>query len=177
MIEVMAPCFSGSMLRKALPFLNANLSGWGLDWIWSRLADDPVNGIAIIDTVSVRHTRPVGGPNYKHLQEKGVAAKDEGRAFCVKHGFGEEPEIATHKVILRLGATIQAKNSRRMPLLYVVGFLPAIWRTHERWRLLRRMAGMTAKATLNMPDRVAEKTELAKLREDFAAGKRNDFAI
>jgi hypothetical protein len=158
MIEIMAPCFSSSLLRKGLPFFDANLSGWGLDYIWSRLADDPVDGIAIIDTVAVRHTRPVGGPNYKHLQKKGVAAKDEARAFCLEHGIGEEPEIATHKVILRNGTTIQAKNFRRMPLLYVLGFLPAVWRTHERWHLLRRVAGMTAKAMLNMPDKIAEKS-------------------
>jgi hypothetical protein len=81
-VEVMAPCFGAAILRKALPLFNSNLSGWGLDYVWSRLADDPLNGIAIIDEVTVRHTRPVGGPNYKMLRETGVSPWDEMRKLC-----------------------------------------------------------------------------------------------
>ena len=68
-VEIMAPCFSRDFLKEMLPTFNENLSGWGLDFLWpSRIAD--WTRIAIIDAVSVCHTRQVGGPNYQHLAQR-----------------------------------------------------------------------------------------------------------
>jgi len=156
-VEVMAPCFCSAMLRKAVPLFNSNLSGWGLDYLWPALADDPLNDIAILDEVTVRHTRPVGGPNYKTLRESGVSPWDELRALCKAHGLGEEPVLLTHKAIRRDNSVITAESNRyRFVSDFVLGYLPALAHTPDRSKMLRRMAGGLWKGVFNLPDRVAE---------------------
>jgi hypothetical protein len=157
-VEVMAPCFSSAMLQKALPLFGSNLSGWGLDYLWTGLAENPLTGIAIIDEVTVRHTRPVGGPNYKMLRETGVSPWDEMRALCKEHGLDETPILSTHTAIRHDGAVITAeKNRYRFVFDLVLGYLPALAQTHERRRMLRRIAGGVWKGLLNLPDRVSER--------------------
>jgi Protein of unknown function (DUF707) len=157
-VEVMAPCFSAHMLGKSLPLFDSNLSGWGLDYLWAALVDDPKNGIAIIDDVTVCHTRPVGGPNYKVLRESGTSPWDEMRALCKAHGLGEDPALVTHKAIRRNGAVVtDEKNHYRIVSDFVVGYLPALAQTKDRRRMLRRMAGGLWKGIFNLPDRVIER--------------------
>ena len=157
-VEVMAPCLSSEMLRKSSPHFSSNLSGWGLDYFWSSLADDPLNHIAIIDEVTVRHTRPVGGPNYKLLRATGVSPWDELRAFCRAHGLDEEPILVTHSAIRRDNTVITAQNNRyRFISDFILGYLPALPHTHDPLRMLRRMAGGLWKGVFNLPDRVAER--------------------
>ena len=63
-IEVMAPVFSAKALQTLRHTFKQSPSGWGLDNLWPHLlsADDR---IAVIDAVTVVHTRPVGGELYK----------------------------------------------------------------------------------------------------------------
>jgi hypothetical protein len=157
-VEVMAPGMCSEMLRKSLHLFDANLSGWGLDYLWSALADDPANGVAIIDEVSVRHTRPVGGPNYKILREKGVSPWDEMRKVCEAHGLSEEPVLVTHKAIRRNNSVITADKNRYLFLSdFVLGYVPALASTPEPGRMLRRLAGGIWKGVFNLPDRVVER--------------------
>ncbi len=162
-VEVMAPCFSSRMLRKALPLFNSNMSGWGLDFVWAKLVDRPDREIAIIDAVTVRHTRPVGGPNYKALREVGVSPWDELREFCKANGIDEEPIMLTHCAVGRNGAVIDtASQPRRFALKIISGYLPALMHTPDPRRMFRRIAGMAWKAVYNVPDRVSETSLLAK---------------
>jgi hypothetical protein len=157
-VEVMAPCLSSAMLSKALPLFNSNLSGWGLDYLWSALAQDPLNGIAIIDEVTVRHTRPVGGPNYKALRENGISPWDELRALCKAYGLGDEPTLVTYKAIRYDDTVITSeKNRYRFVSDFVFGYLPALATAREPRRMLRRMAGGVWKGVFNLPDRVVER--------------------
>lgn len=59
-VEIMAPCLTRDRLKAVLPLFDDNPSLFGLDLIWARLDDDNRRRAAIIDAVSVRHTRPVG---------------------------------------------------------------------------------------------------------------------
>ena len=156
-VEVMAPCLSAAMLQKSLPLFNSNLSGWGLDFVWTKLADHPETGLAIIDAVTVRHTRPVGGPNYQALRDGGISPWAELRSFCRAHGLDEAPIIATHAAILRDGTILHADpGRRRFALNLVAGYILALRRNPDPRRMLRRMAGMVYKALWNVPDRVSE---------------------
>jgi hypothetical protein len=160
-VEVMAPCFSAATLEKALPLFKTNLSGWGLDFVWAKLVNRPETDIAIIDAVTVDHTRPVGGPNYQLLRERGISPWDELRDFCKLHGIEEEP--ATHSAVYRNGAVIDAaKNPRRYTASAIAGYLPALRASPEPRRMLRRLAGMAWKAMYNLPDRVAEASMLQR---------------
>jgi len=71
-VEVMAPCFSAECLRRVLPTFSGTQSGWGIDWLWPRMVSNRETGIAIVDDVVIRHTRPLGGPNYDAMRVPGV---------------------------------------------------------------------------------------------------------
>ena len=158
MIEIMAPCFSSSLLRKGLPFFDANLSGWGLDYIWSRLADDPVHGIAIIDTVAVRHTRPVGGPITNICRKKALPRRTKPETFVLSMALEKNLRSPHTKSSYEMDRQFKPKILVGCPCCMCWDFYRHFWRTHARWHLLRRIAGMTAKAILNMPDKIAEKS-------------------
>ncbi len=65
-VEEMAPIFSRDALLRCLHSFSESHSGWGLDFVWPKILGYPTQKIAIIDAVSVHHTRPVGsGPQYK----------------------------------------------------------------------------------------------------------------
>lgn len=59
-IEIMAPCLRREILRRALPLFRDTMSGFGLDYIWCRWPESGAFRAAILDTVAVHHTRPVG---------------------------------------------------------------------------------------------------------------------
>ena len=85
-VECMAPCFSRDFLKQMLPTFNANISGWGLDYIWPTKISDWTR-IAIVDAVSVCHTRAVGGPNYVHVTSAGKTVQQEMREVLIKYGI------------------------------------------------------------------------------------------
>jgi hypothetical protein len=76
-VENMAPCFRRDSLETCLPTMGRSLSGWGLGAIWPQLLDGGSSRVAIIDDVTVTHTRPVGGPNYAALRAAGISPQLE----------------------------------------------------------------------------------------------------
>ena len=154
-VEIMAPCFSASMLAKSLPLFVANLSGWGLDFMWSKLADSPETGVAIIDMVTVRHTRPIGGPNYKSLRAQGISPLVELRAFCKQHEI--DPKITVHKVLSREGRTIQAAGrERRFAMRLLLGCGAAVRYAPDQARVMRRIAKFILRSATNRPYRIVD---------------------
>jgi hypothetical protein len=68
-VEPMVPLFGRDALIKCLDTFNESQSGWGLCWVWPKLLGYPQNKIAIIDGVTVKHTRAVGrGDLYRGLK-------------------------------------------------------------------------------------------------------------
>lgn len=74
-VEIMAPVLSIDMLSRVYPTLAGNISGFGLDALWPRLSK--LGKVAIIDDTPVKHTRPVGGPNYKFSKDIGIMPAHE----------------------------------------------------------------------------------------------------
>lgn len=68
-VEMMVPCFSKEVLKKVLFTFNENDSGWGADFHWHSLIDSNTHDMAIIDEVSVVHTRPIQSCSQKHLSD------------------------------------------------------------------------------------------------------------
>ena len=60
MVEVMVPCLNVKTLRQVLPLFAETMTGFGLDWVWTRLDEKPERKAAIFDCITVHHTRPVG---------------------------------------------------------------------------------------------------------------------
>jgi hypothetical protein len=74
-VEIMAPCFSRDFLKRCWPSFAANASGWGLDFLWPTWIEDPMK-IAVIDEVSVRHTR-TRGAQYALVNRQGKTPEQE----------------------------------------------------------------------------------------------------
>ncbi|HEX4523298.1 MAG TPA: DUF707 domain-containing protein [Casimicrobiaceae bacterium] len=93
-VENMAPCFRRDTLETCLPTMGQNLSGWGLGSVWPRLLGDGSSRIAIIDDVTVTHTRPVGGPNYTMLRAAGISPQAEMDALLSTYGIRyDDPKV------------------------------------------------------------------------------------
>ena len=125
-VEIMAPCFNRDFLQQMLPSFNENLSGWGLDFYWpTRIAD--WTRIAIIDAVTVRHTRPVGGPNYRHLVSGGKDPRQELRELLGKYGVTPQPPFvrgAIDKSDRRL--SMYDVTARDLIDNIIIGYLPEV---------------------------------------------------
>ena len=59
-IEVMTPCFRRDFLFSAKHTFAENISGWGLDYLWSSMIDHKTEDMIVVDETPVKHTRPVG---------------------------------------------------------------------------------------------------------------------
>jgi Protein of unknown function (DUF707) len=82
-VEIMAPVLSAEMLAKAYPTLAGSVSGFGLEPLWARFTK--LGKVAIIDDTTVKHTRPVGGPNYAFSQKAGIAPAHEDWLVSATH--------------------------------------------------------------------------------------------
>jgi len=58
-VEMMAPCFYQTALRKVLFTFNENTNGWGSEYHWNELIGFTGREMAIIDDIVAIHTRPV----------------------------------------------------------------------------------------------------------------------
>lgn len=59
-VEILAPLFSLDSLLKLYGTFNLTYSGWGYDWIWPHLLGNPKDKVAIVDQITIEHTRPLG---------------------------------------------------------------------------------------------------------------------
>jgi hypothetical protein len=77
-----------------VPTFGEIISGWGLDYVWPRFLDNPPLQCAVIDRVQVRHTRPVGGPNYQWNKQAGRSPSAEMHALLARHGLPGPMQLA-----------------------------------------------------------------------------------
>ncbi len=141
-VEVMAPCFSTACLRRALPTFDATESGWGIDWLWPRIVAQPDTAIAIVDEVVIRHTRPLGGPNYDAMRARGVSPAQELASFRKAHEV-IKIRIEIHRVLRRSGR-LENVNGRSLSFAAFLGrgYFRALITSPARWQLLLRAAGL-----------------------------------
>ena len=66
---MMVPCFSREALNKVLFTFNENETGWGTETHWPVLIDASQRDMAVIDEVSVVHTRPIQSGQAIHNRE------------------------------------------------------------------------------------------------------------
>lgn len=84
-VEIMAPVFSIDMLSRVFSTIVGNISGWGLDSLWPRMTQ--IGRVAIIDDTPVKHTRPVGGPNYAFNADVGMTAGQEALLVMTRYNI------------------------------------------------------------------------------------------
>jgi hypothetical protein len=92
-IEVMAPLLTRELLERVLPTMIENESGWGLDFLWQMFLDRPRRDSGVIDALQIRHTRPVGGPNYAKMKEQGKSPWDEMNRLLRKYALHDRAQL------------------------------------------------------------------------------------
>jgi hypothetical protein len=65
-VEIICPLMSYSTVLKLKHTFTLTQSGWGVDFLWTKLLNNPTDKIAIIDDVIITHTKPVGS-DYSRL--------------------------------------------------------------------------------------------------------------
>ena len=131
-VEIMAPCFSRRALSTLAPTFNANLSGWGLDFVWPAALSAGPSKTAVIDDVQVRHTRPMGSANYGALKARGITAWDEMVELLDKYGIADR-QYRIHAALPRFGVA-KLDSGWALAVLYGLGLIPAIRQT--KWTKL-----------------------------------------
>jgi hypothetical protein len=123
-VEIMAPVFSRAFLQRCLGSFLENVSGWGLDYLWSSWASPYKAGI--IDACCVRHTRPVGGPNYQFVKAQGKSASGELVDLLKKYGLS--PTTAIFGGIDDTGRQLLLTQGHGCELIETIlrGYLPAL---------------------------------------------------
>lgn len=82
-VEIMSPVVSKRLLIRTLPMMEHTRSGFGLDFLWPRVAEEIQDSssptAAVIDAVQILHTRPVGGDLHKYIHSAtgGQGSNDE----------------------------------------------------------------------------------------------------
>ncbi len=85
-VEIMVPCLRADFLRDLLPLFATSRSGFGIDRLWSRFMPDPWKKCAIIDSISVQHTRPIGQFLATKIAAQGMTSHDEENAIYALFG-------------------------------------------------------------------------------------------
>ncbi|MGA2571988.1 MAG: DUF707 domain-containing protein [Terracidiphilus sp.] len=138
-VEIMAPIFSRSFLNQCAATFGENMSGYGLDTLWPTWCTEP-RKIAIIDACKVRHTRPLGGPNYKAVQAWGGKLPDEElNVVLTKYGIvGFEQRIEGGIDLKGCLLSSDGQNASQLVETLIAGYLPEMSRHRDDLiRLLR----------------------------------------
>lgn len=77
-IEMMVPCFSRAALSRVFFTFAENSTGWGTESHWAQLIGTNHRDMAIVDEVTVRHTRPIQSGQALHCGELAAYLKKYG---------------------------------------------------------------------------------------------------
>ncbi|OLO26871.1 hypothetical protein BTR23_21880 [Alkalihalophilus pseudofirmus] len=97
-VEVMVPLFSREALQLCWHSFKKSKSGWGLDSIWPKILGNPINKIAIIDEITVKHTRPLRkGTLYQDINYSASERKEELERICKEYGVKSPFNFKTYR--------------------------------------------------------------------------------
>jgi hypothetical protein len=183
-VEPMAPCFSRQLLERAVPTFGEIISGWGLDYVWPQLLQNPAAQCAILDRIQVTHTRPVGGPNYEFNRNAGVEPRVEMEALLKKYKVA--PMQLSYGAIDRAGQSYSLFGPGGADFVYRLceGFLGRLadkpellgnvfaWHSQARRQFLQQ-AQPAAVATAVAPAPASPGDALERFRAAFQAASRS----
>jgi hypothetical protein len=124
-VEIMVPLVSRAILKKTLPMIERTRSGFGMDFVWPKMAaeisGEATRSSAVIDSVSVRHTRPVGGSLHKMMQKLGGRSVLDEMSIALEGIEGKRNAsingIATPRIRILSGVDRSGKYRRGLSLL------------------------------------------------------------
>jgi hypothetical protein len=133
-IEIMVPCLRRDLLKIVLPLFRDTRSGFGLDFVWTRLLPDNSRKAAVLDCVTVRHTRPVGGELHRNIANSGGSTADEMKRLMSRFRI-KQPRYMVYAGLTSSGAMVVERW--RLALMMGADYLRARHRAVERKMLTR----------------------------------------
>jgi len=98
-VEIMCPLMNLDTLLKLKETFDVNYSSWGLDGVWPYLLNHPQDKIAIIDSITMIHTKPTGNPElYSKIPHS--LEIDEKLAYDKFTGGSRFPQVEYNKILL-----------------------------------------------------------------------------
>jgi hypothetical protein len=123
-VEIMVPCLRTSHLAQVFHEFESTMSGFGLDYLWCRIGEAGPGKSGIFDTVTVRHTRPVG-PAKRALQSEmskaGISPQAEEEALKARYGIRRRIVPIAYAAIDERGHKIDGR--RRLGLQMAARYL------------------------------------------------------
>jgi hypothetical protein len=123
-VEIMVPCLKASHLAQVFHEFESTMSGFGLDYLWCRIGEAGPGKTGIFDTVTVRHTRPVG-PAMRTLQSEmskaGISPQAEEEALKARYGIRRRIVPIAYAAIDARGRKIDGR--RRLGLQMAARYL------------------------------------------------------
>ncbi|TKT55921.1 hypothetical protein [Rhizobium sp. LC145] len=108
-VEIMVPCLNRALLKRALPYFEGTMSGFGLDYIWCRWPESGPFRAAILDDIAVHHTRPIGSQLKGAINSAGSRAQDEEGVLRARVGLNKGRVVP----LAYAGITIDGKSIDR----------------------------------------------------------------
>ena len=138
-LECMSPCIKTSYMKTLLPIIEKYVCGWGADHIWALLMQDPPFKAAVIDEVTMTHTRAFyTGTLYDSFAKQGVNPFDEVKIVTAL--FENFPKrTVVYGGILEDGRTVDNTHVQLKNGAYLV--FTAL-RTRTPYKIFRKGVGM-----------------------------------
>jgi hypothetical protein len=144
-VEIMAPVMSARLFAKALPTFAHTRTGFGLDFLWPQmvasLRPSAKYGCAIIDAITMEHTRPVGSALKTTVATDGGSTGAEEMAQVMKAVRHRNPLFRSLKMAVPRKRILAARrqNGRIVGgLRHARHCLHSLWRMDNKTQPLRR---------------------------------------
>jgi hypothetical protein len=125
-VELMAPILRVDIMKRVEPYFSLHNNLWAMDHIVGHIAGERPRSIAVLDEVSVLHTRAYrSGETYKVFG--GIDPKEAERRFLEEHGFSRLERTVE-------GGLTKGRRFIRSPWWTKIAFLRA--------RLIRRIRSL-----------------------------------
>lgn len=144
-VECMATAIRTDYLRSFLPHLSRVVSGWGMDRIWAVTMPEPAFRTAVIDEISMVHTRPhAAGTSdvYKAFSQGSLSPSAEMESIIASYE-GIPDKMLVYGALDRDGTKIGATRAQT---LNGVSLIANFWRYRHPLRALRTALGMFVRA-------------------------------
>ncbi|QIG53198.1 DUF707 domain-containing protein [Altererythrobacter sp. BO-6] len=142
-VECMAAAIRTDYLRAFMPHMSNVISGWGMDRIWTVTMPSPAFKSAIIDEISMVHTRPhATGAVYDAFSDRELSPAQEMKGLISRYS-GVPDKMLVYGAIGRDGRRLSGATTRALNGL---SLLANCWRYRKPVLALKSGAAMLWRA-------------------------------
>lgn len=138
-VEIMAPCLRADILEAVHRDFADSMSGFGLDGIWCRLDSAGRRG-AVLDSVTMKHTRPLGHGLRATMTTLGISAEDEESDLRARYGLQKRIRPIAYLGVRDNNSVITGKRSLGLRMMWA--YLSALSQYRDGWQAISKIIQM-----------------------------------